>query len=271
MSSPTDLSLEAQAAWEANAAWWDDQIGPEGNAFHRAVVAPVSERLLDVRRDDVVLDIACGNGQFSRRLADLGAKVVAFDLSETFVARARGHSIDYADRIDYLRLDASDAEALAALGRGRFDAAVCNMALMDMSNLEALAATLPMLLKPGGRFVFSVSHPCFNSGEFRKVVEEEDRDGELVTSYAIKRHSYLEPASSRGIGIIGQPQPHLYFHRSLSDLLSHFFAQGLILDALAEPAAPSTTQANRPFSWANFPGIPPVLIARLRSSASPIS
>ncbi len=221
---------EAQAAWDANAAWWDEQIGPEGNLFHRAVIAPVTERLLDVRRGDLILDIACGNGQFSRRLADLGAQVVAFDATQVFIDRALSHSKDYVNSIQYQRLDATDAGALRNLGRGHFDAAVCNMALMDIPTIEPLAATLPWLLKLGGRFVFSVTHPCFNSGEFRKIIEEEDNDGELITSYAIKRHSYLEPIITRGIGIIGQPQPHLYFHRSP-------FAHGLTLDALTEPAA----------------------------------
>ena len=264
MSSPTNLKQQAQAAWEANAAWWDDFIGPEGNPFHRLLVAPATENLLAVRRDERILDIACGNGQFSRRLADLGAQVVAFDAATTFIERARGHSREHVDMIEYLVLDATDAGALRSLGRGRFDAAVCNMALMDMTDLQPLAAALPYLLKPGGRFVFSVTHPCFNSGEFRKVVEEEDRDGELVTSYAIKRHSYLEPVITRGIGIIGQPQPHLYFHRPLGALLSPFFGHGMALDALTEPVLPPELQPNRPFSWSNFHGIPPILIARLR-------
>ncbi len=267
MSSPADLNQQAQAAWEANAAWWDDSIGPEGNLFHRLLVAPTTEALLAVRRDEIILDIACGNGQFSRRLADLGAQVVAFDAAATFIERARGHSREYVDAIEYRVLDAADAGALQSLGQGRFDAAVCNMALMDMADLQPLAAALPFLLKPGGRFVFSVAHPCFNSGELQKVVEEQDRDGELVTSYAIKRHSYLEPIATRGIGIIGQPQPHFYFHRPLGALLSPFFAHGMALDALNEPGFPPHQQPSRPFSWANFPAIPPVLIARLRSSA----
>ncbi len=265
MSSQTNFNQQAQAAWEANAAWWDDFVGPEGNLFHRSVIAPVTEKLLDLRPGEVILDIACGNGQFSRRLADLGARVTAFDAAGAFVERARSHSKDYLNTIEYLQLDATDTEVLLGLGRNRFDAAVSNMALMDIPTLEPLAAVLPLLLRPGGRFVFSVTHPCFNSGEFSKVIEEQDRDGELVTSYAIKRHRYLQPLVTRGIGIIGQPQPHLYFHRSLGELLSIFFDHGLTLDALAEPALPTESQPNRPFSWANFTDIPPALIIRLRT------
>jgi hypothetical protein len=38
-----------------------------------------------------------------------------------------------------------------------------------------------------------------------------------------------------------------------------------VVDALEEPRfAPGSAEAARPFSWANFPEIPPVMAARLR-------
>jgi 2-polyprenyl-3-methyl-5-hydroxy-6-metoxy-1,4-benzoquinol methylase len=45
--------------------------------------------LLKVRPGEGVLDVACGNGVFSRRLAELGAAVVAIDFSIKFVRLAR--------------------------------------------------------------------------------------------------------------------------------------------------------------------------------------
>ena len=44
-------------------------------------------------------------------------------------------------------MDATDAAQLLALGAGRFDAAVCNMALMDMTTIDPLLRALPRLLK----------------------------------------------------------------------------------------------------------------------------
>jgi len=49
---------------------------------------------LDVRPGERVLDVACGNGQFAREMARFGASILAFDVSETFVERARAHSGD---------------------------------------------------------------------------------------------------------------------------------------------------------------------------------
>jgi hypothetical protein len=45
------------------------------------------------------------------------------------------------------------------LGLVRFDAAVCNMAFMDMACIEPLLGVLPALLAPAARFVFSVILP----------------------------------------------------------------------------------------------------------------
>ena len=155
-------------------------------------------------------------------------------------------------------------EALIALGERKFDAAVCSQALMDMTTLEPLARSLSRLLKGGGRFVFSVPHPCFNSGLAKKVVEEEERDGELITTRYVKVSEYITPTQFRGVGVPGQPVTSYSFHRPISGLLSPFFQAGFVLDGIEEPVADHEDSGERPFSWSNYKGIPSVLIARLR-------
>jgi SAM-dependent methyltransferase len=80
---------ENRRLWDANAAWWDDKIG-DGNDIQDLLIAPASERLLAVHPDDTVLDMACGAGRFTRRLAELGARVTAFDHSEAFIEAGAG-------------------------------------------------------------------------------------------------------------------------------------------------------------------------------------
>src|SRR5215467_9863959 len=83
-----DLNREVQAIWNANATFWDDAYG-EGNQFQRALLAPSLERLLAVQPDERILEVACGNGTFARRMAEPGAYVVATDFSEVFLEHAR--------------------------------------------------------------------------------------------------------------------------------------------------------------------------------------
>jgi SAM-dependent methyltransferase len=279
----------ARSAWNQNAAFWDERMG-EGNDFVEVLIWPATERLLELRPGERVLDIACGNGLSSRRLAAMGAHVVAFDFSEEMIAHARQRTTQHVERIEYLVLDATDEAALLALGEGRFDAAICNMALFDMAEIKPLMRALARLLRPpcpaqaglrpaqaglypaqagprpGGRFVFSVLHPCFNSPHMAHVAEMEDREGEVVTVYSVKVFRYLSPTVARAAAIPGQPQPQLVFHRPLQVLLGAGFDVGFILDGLEERAFPPDHPAGKnPLGWGpNFSEIPPVLVARMR-------
>lgn len=257
------LTRETQAIWDRKAAHWDERMG-EGNPFQRVLVGPATERLLAIQPGETVLDVACGNGVFAKRLAQLGARVVACDFSPIFLERASARTGAGADRIEHRLVDATDEGQLLALGERRFDAAVCNMALMDMTTIEPLARALARLLKPGGRFVFAVPHPCFNSAGARMVLEEEDRDGQLIVVYAVKIANYLRLGARKGAGMPGEPEPHYYFHRPLGTLFRTCFGAGFVLDGLEEPAFGGETEGGRPLSWANYRDIPPVLAARMR-------
>jgi hypothetical protein len=125
---------------------------------------------------------------------------------------------------------------------------------------------LPDLLRKGGRFVFSVIHPCFNRARIVQMAEQEDREGSIVTVYSIKVYNYVTPTTAKGAAIPGQPEPQLYFHRPLEVLLGAGFKEGFVLDELAEPAFPADHPSGRnPLSWGrNYHEIPPVLVARMR-------
>ena len=218
-------------------------------------------------------NVACGNGQFSRELAGLGAQVLATDFSNAFLDRARGHTqnlaTEVAERITYQQADATDEDALLALGtNGAFDAAVCNMALMDMPTIVPLMRAMMTLLKPGGRFVFSTVHPCFNQVGTTHVVEEMDVDGGKRMVYSIKVPRYLTPQHGKGMGIRGEAEPHYYWDRPLHLLLADAFDAGLVLDGMEEPAFPPDAEQGSVLGWGGkFSEIPPVLVGRLRRVA----
>lgn len=256
---------ETRQVWNENAAFWDERMG-EGNDFVEVLTWPSTVRMLDLKPKERVLDIACGNGLTSRRMAAMGADVLATDFSEEMIAHARRRTTEHADRLAYQVLDATDEAALLALGKGRFDAALCAMALFDMAEIDPLMRALSRLLRPGGRFVFSVLHPCFNNSHVVQMAEMEDRDGDIVTVYSVKVSGYLTLGVARGAAIAGQPKPQLYFHRPLQVLLGAGFQAGFVLDDLEERAFPADHPSSRsPLAWGgNYSEIPPVMVVRMR-------
>jgi ubiquinone/menaquinone biosynthesis C-methylase UbiE len=263
---PTDtraLNQEVQAIWDQLATYWDGRMG-EGNQFHKFLVEPAADRLLALKPGEQVLEIACGTGLFTRHLAEHGARVTATDFSANMLEIAKVRAGAYAEQIGFRQIDATDEAQVLSLGKQRFDAAVCNMALMDMAEIAPLAQAMPHLLKPGERFVFTTMHPCFNTVSPIMVHEAEDQAGEMVSAYALKIAQYRRARHMRGLGMIGQPVPQYYFHRALTDLLAPWFQGGFALDALEEPVFDDQASSPRALTWANFRDIPPVLAARLR-------
>jgi SAM-dependent methyltransferase len=257
-----DLIGESQDVWDQNARWWDARMG-EGNDWHRMLIAPAVEELLGVRPGERVLELACGNGQFARRLASLGAQVLACDSSAGFLECARLRTNEYSERIEYQMIDLTSEEQLAALGTCEFDAAVCNMALMDIACITPLLRAVRRILRADGRFIFSVPHPCFNTNGTTLLAERDDYQGDGIVTFSVRVRRYRSLAPQKGVGIVGQPEPHYYFHRTLRTLLGACFAAGMVLDGLEEPVF-TTPSANLSPRWDNCGDIPPILAARLR-------
>jgi SAM-dependent methyltransferase len=247
---------EVRASWDANAEFWDERV-TAGLSWQRGLVYPAVERLLEVRERERVLELACGNGEFARRMADLGADVLATDFSPEQIERARAHG----GEVRYEVLDATDEDALLALGEGAFDLIVSNMAIMDMLEIDPMAAAGARLLRPGGRFVFSILHPAFNGGGVVRMLEQQDVEGEILRSYSVKVSRYLTPSSSLGVAIEGQPEPQWYFDRPMSMLFGAFFAHGFALDGLEEPASADEEPGSPSMVYAEVPAI---LAARMR-------
>jgi len=259
-----ELGHENLQIWNANAAWWDDQIG-DGNEFQTHLIEPATERLLDISRGDLILDIACGAGRFARRMAELGGHVTAIDHSNEFIERARRRtSTDAA--IEYHIVNAANTNELLAFGSSRFDKAVCTMALMDMAEIQPLLRALKQMLKPAGAFIFSLTHPCFHSASIERFTElYEEGSGRHGYRSGVKVSRYLTPIAKKTEGIVGQPVPQLFFHRPLCVLFQSCFDVGFVIDGLEEPALPPSEMRKPGVRWSDMTEIPPILVVRARA------
>lgn len=200
-------------AWESNADFWDEKMGDESNDFHRNLVRPHVDFLLDVNNGDLILDIACGNGNYSKWLAEKGAQVVAFDYSPKMVALAIKRRKDVLDKVSFQVCDATKLDELIGLKQDKpFDKAVSNMAIMDIADIEPLFEALSLLLHKDGIFVCATHHPCF-------TYPNED---------------YFTTCIHKGEAIVDQPVLQNYYHRTITDIFKIAFQFGFVIDGFCE-------------------------------------
>ncbi|MGH7109204.1 MAG: class I SAM-dependent methyltransferase [Stellaceae bacterium] len=113
----------------------------ENAAFVAALGAPLLD-LLAPQPGERILDLGCGDGVLSEKIAAKGAAVMAVDAGPDMVAAARARGLD-AHVVDGQRL------AFGPI----FDAVFSNAALHWMRDQDAVLAGVFRALKPGGRFV----------------------------------------------------------------------------------------------------------------------
>jgi 2-polyprenyl-3-methyl-5-hydroxy-6-metoxy-1,4-benzoquinol methylase len=171
-----------------------------------------------------VLDMACGLGDLSRHLVGEGAVVTAVDLSAAMLAHATSQETEQPLGIRYLVGDVTGTDWWDG---DRFDGVVCNMALMDIDDLDGVLATAARVLRPGGWFSFSLLHPCFPG--LRNGTSEQLSSWPPDRGYAAEGWWTTD-----GDGVRGRVGAN---HRMLSTYLNATLRAGFELEEFAEPAA----------------------------------
>lgn len=105
-----------------------------------------------------ICDLGCGEGHLARRLGEQGGIVLGMDISPALLRRTNRLSVG-----PNLRFVRDDAQGRASLDDHVFNLVVRTMALMDIPNLASSYNGIGRVHRPGGRFVFSITHPCFQA------------------------------------------------------------------------------------------------------------
>lgn len=133
---------------------WASVYDHDGNPLVALDEGVVPALLPDVRGRDV-LELGCGTGRHTVRLADSGARVTAFDFSSGMLAEARR-------RLGERPVALVEADITGALpaGDGVYDLVVCCLALEHVADLGPVFREAYRVLRPGGAFVCSDMHPA---------------------------------------------------------------------------------------------------------------
>ncbi|GIF96338.1 class I SAM-dependent methyltransferase [Catellatospora citrea] len=184
----------------------------DGDFAKRHLVNPVLLRMLGDVRGRRVLDAGSGNGYLSRMLAERGAQVVGVEPGQALFDFAVEKETEQPRGIRYVQADLCDLPDL-----GSFDAVVASMVLPAIPDWAPAMRACVSALAPGGLFVFTVNHPCFE-----QLWPSWREHGEYRT------RRYLAEYEIEG--------PHgVDFHRPLSTYLNELAGLGCRLREIAEP------------------------------------
>ena len=189
-----------------------EAFGEEGDFSRQHLLNPTIFSLLGDAAGLQILDAGCGNGYLSRMLAKRGATVTGVEPATALVQYAIEREANEPQGITYYEADLTRWRSTQ-----RFDAVIANMVLMDIADYEAALDSCLYHLREGGKFIFSLTHPCF---------EASDSQFREIGHIAVK--SYFEQVEL-------EQQWGNRFHRPLSDYLNALIQRGGIISAVVEP------------------------------------
>jgi trans-aconitate methyltransferase len=201
---------------------WSAQRYAATAHFVPAFGTPVVE-LLDPQPGERILDLGCGDGVLTAKIAAAGATVIAVDAAPDMVASARAKG-----------LDARVCPGQSLAFEREFDAVFSNAALHWMHPAETVIAGVARALKPGGRFVAEMgghNNTAAIQVAFRAVLAKRGIEALSLSPWyfpsAAAYGAKLEAAGFRvdDIGIIPRPTPlDAGFDAWLDTFADDFFA-----------------------------------------------
>lgn len=214
----------ANSSWGEVASWYDSLL--EGvDTYQTQVILPNLMRVLGLRPGEKVIDIACGQGFFTRACAQAGAVPVGADISRELIALARAQSPKD------LSFHVAPAHQLGFAKDGAYDTALIILALQNIEHIDAVCAEANRVLSSNGRMVLVLNHPAFrvlkhSSWGYDAHAQVQYRRVERYLS-AKKVFVDMHPGKKDG------PQTVSY-HRSLQDISKALHKSGFAISRLEE-------------------------------------
>ncbi len=220
--------MRKSTSWGKVAGWYDTLLEDSEDTYQIKVIKPNLFRMLGVRPGTEILDVGCGQGFFAREIASLGAKVLGIDVGGELIKMAKSRA---GQNETYLTLSAENMKGLLS---GRFDAAICVLALQNIKNFQAALSECFRVLKPKGRLLLVLNHPSFRV----PTASAWGYDEKANVQYR-RIEKYLSQITQEVDMTQGQKDENkkkftYSFHRSMQDYFKTFNKTGFCVSRLEE-------------------------------------
>ncbi len=145
--------------WDNVAQWYDNYLIGE-DTYQAQVIAPNIVRLIAPKKGQRILDLACGQGYFSKLCAETGAEIIGIDQSSVLVEKAKANATAHELYI------VGNVETLDAYKLEQFDTVFSVLALENIKNISAVMEGVRQVLKKDGKAILVLLHPAFRIPQY---------------------------------------------------------------------------------------------------------
>ncbi len=139
-------------SWESSHTWYDKTVGEKGHYYHQSVIFPQLLKLLDLKKGDSLVDLACGQGVLARQLPQ-EVDYFGIDAAPSLIQLAKKHSKH--------TFSVHDLTKPLPKQKKEFTHATLILALQNIASPLPVLQNAARLLKGGGKFAIVLNHPCF--------------------------------------------------------------------------------------------------------------
>lgn len=240
MNDALPVSASAQETWDANAEFWLRIIREHRDRYRTELTDPtVLDAIGDVAGLDV-LDAGCGEGYMARELASRGARHVnGIDTSGALVKAAETAMVSGTS------FNEANADNLPFAAES-FDVVLANHLLNDLPDIVAPIGEFARVLRPSGRFITLMLHPCF----YEHQAERTPGSQMLSASEYFTRRAVRQPFEVDGLT---SPAASTSWVRPLESYTEVLADSGLVITRLTEPHPSEQQVASSQWWQENFP------------------
>jgi ubiquinone/menaquinone biosynthesis C-methylase UbiE len=220
-------SQDKETSWGSVANWYQKMV-EDKDSYQNKVILPKLLRLLDIKKDETILDLGCGVGYFCEQYYINNAKVIGVDIGSELIEVAKTNTNS---EIVY---HVNTAEKLPFLANSSVDKITIVLALQNIKWAGKVLAEASRVLKKNGKLVVVLNHPYFR---IPKHSSWEWSPKDWVQSRKVEK--YLLPFESEidmkpGEKDKSKKQITMSFHRPLEYYIQHGLKNGLMLENMEE-------------------------------------